>query len=126
MLDQRLFPLNSSKGYSTNFIALKRPPFLAFELALQREDHSWMAYIQESVSIVALIPGVDGNIKEVIKALMLLIDLCKESLRAVFIGNISDHDRRPRFLPSKESWNTDLIHFLVMVIFIRTFENPKF
>lgn len=68
------------------------------ELVVELKEVSSIKEVDETVSHVALVLGITGQIEEIIGIGEDLIDFLGELLNRVFVGDISDHYRRPRII----------------------------
>jgi len=82
---------HKSKLKSTYFFRIKFRPFLIVKLFIKRHDINRMHKIDESVTDIALISKINGEIKEVKKVFMSFIQKLDHHFLMVFIRDVTYH-----------------------------------
>lgn len=93
VIDHALLALNSCVGYAAHLEAVESLPSTTIELVEKWNNVDGKHEVDESVSYVALVFEVDGQVEKVKLAAIRLESFEKHSL-AILVGDVLDHEGR--------------------------------
>jgi len=94
--NEGVLSLNSGVSDRAHLLAVELLPFLVVELVIEVRDLERRQKIDESITDVALILEVDGQVKEVIISSVAFVDGHQQHLLAVFVRDVFDHQSGAR------------------------------
>lgn len=95
--------LEAAVGYLTALFRVEHGPFLAVKLLVEIEDKVVMHEIHKRVPDIGHILVVNGNIEEIVLALVVLVDFLKKQPLIILVRNVFDHHGGPHVIAPLDS-----------------------
>mmetsp|Transcript_9446 Transcript_9446/g.30833 ORF Transcript_9446/g.30833 Transcript_9446/m.30833 type:complete len:366 (-) Transcript_9446:91-1188(-) len=111
--DHGLPALDARVGDGADLAGAEAVPAAAVELAVEACDVLGVDEVNERVAHVALVLEVDRQIKKVVAALELDVDLVQDRLLGVLVRDVPHHQRRPLVSPARDAVEVERVVVLL-------------
>ena len=98
VLSQVCDSLKSPVSDVAKFLGGELAPFTVLELPLEFKDEQRVEEVDESVADVGFVYEVNGQIDEIVLALVVLVDFIQKGLLLILVRNMLDHHCSPQIL----------------------------
>lgn len=105
--DHGVLALDARERHGTDLLGVEVPPTLPIELAHEGGDEAGLKEVDEAVAYVAAVLEVDGQIEEVVSALVTHVHLLQQHLLVVLVRDIPHHDGGSHFLVCTDTMKVD-------------------
>lgn len=95
--------LEAAVSYLTALFRVEHGPFLSVKLLVEIEDKVVMHEIHKRVPDIGHVLVVNGNIEEIVLALVVLVDFLKKQPLVILVRNVFDHHGGPHVIASLDS-----------------------
>lgn len=99
-----------------DFLRVESFPRLPIQVFVKWYDKEWIDKVDKGISYVAVVLQIYGKVEEVVFAAVVLVNLLKEHLLGVLVGDVSDHDGRARVFASQNAIKINLKSIIITVI----------
>jgi len=111
-----LFALDSAISDFADFLWVESLPWLSIEVLIKRNNEERVNKVDKGISDITVVLQVNWEVKEIIAAGMELINLLKEHLLGVLVGDVSNHDRCARILSMQYAIKINLESIIITLI----------
>lgn len=114
--NQGRLALDTRVGDLALLLRVELLPFLVVELLIERNQRLAVHEVNKSIAHVALVLEVDGEIEEVVGALVPLVNGSKEHLLAVLVRDVLNHQRGTLVGPVADAVDVENVLGLVLLL----------
>ena len=103
VIDEVTLALEPAVGDLANLLRVEGLPRLVVQVLIEGHDEEGVNEVYESVANIASVIQIQGQVEEIISALMVPVDAIKQHILRVLVGNVTDHDRRASILSAQNA-----------------------
>lgn len=103
IVDEVALALEAAVGDLANLLRVEGLPRLVVEVLIEGHDKEGVDEVYESVADIASVIQIQGQVEEIISALMMPVNAIKQHILRVLVGNVTDHNRRASILSAQNA-----------------------
>ena len=103
VIDEVTLALEPAVGDLADLLGVESLPRLVVQVLIEGHDKEGVDEVYESVADIASVIQIQGQVEEIISALMVPVYAIKQHILRVLVGNVTDHDRRASILSAQNA-----------------------